>query len=284
MPKLLAIDRKLRTLSRRLVTDAGGAPCCCSPADTCPCDPSLRFAAFRAETCTNGRRGGVVLSGGARMAVVRLTWAIAWETFTRVPSPFYAQAEMGRSSGTAQWCVLHSTVGQNGLVWILSGATSASEYQSAGSGAGFPDVENVNYAGQDALLYPVPWTGRTNRGTWQTVVNRATLLSFSDLPRPVPPSFVEPDYGACQSDATFSAPGLTERLVRNYGGGVDGGFASDVLTYVDSRANQITRRSSTVEAGWSIRYLTCEIGGPDQLQREPGCSNCGDRSTLEPFA
>jgi len=290
VPKLLAIARKLRTLSRRLVTDAGGAPCCCSPGDACPCDPALRFAAFRAETCVGGRRGGVEASGPARIAIVRLQWAVAWETFEesqRGTPAFAAIAQRGSSVGTAQWCVIHSASGQIVPIWILSAAQSAFEYQQQATGrSGLPDDESTNYLGTEALQYPVPWTGRTNRGTWQTIVNSAVAgrwVSVPAVPQILAPSLASPDFGACVFDVSSSGGGQVERVRGAFASGASGGTAAYNLTYTSGNSSGLTRQATETQAAWSIRYLTCESGGPDQLRPEGGCSNCGDRATLEPF-
>lgn len=46
----------------------------------------------------------------------------------------------------------------------------------------------------------------------------------------------------------------------------------------------IRREVASWSLAWQRDVLTCDIGGPDQLQREHGCSNCGDRASLEPWA
>ena len=287
MPKLLTIDRKLRTLSRRIVTDAGGAPCCCSPSDTCPCDPALRLATFRADTCNaDGRYNPATfaLSAPARIAIVRLTWALAWETLDR--TALAAIAERGSSTGTAQWCVLHSTTGSNQLAWVLSGATSGFEYQRAGT-TGETVTEMLSYAGPDALLVPTPEGARGHSALGWSVASKNSL-TWRGIPTPVAPLLN--DYtGSCDQDTTqASSNGRTsERLTYQFIGDAAGGAASFSVNYRSAAADGVglVTRTGTTEAEWSIRYLTCESGGPDQLTRpEGGCSNCGDRATLEPWA
>jgi len=290
VPKLLAIDRKLRTLSRRLVTDAGGAPCCCSPGDTCPCDPALRLAAFRSETCVGGRRGGVEASGPARIAIVRLQWAIAWETFEeaqRGTPAFTAIAQRGSSIGTAQWCVIHSQTGQNDVTWILSAASSAFEYQAAGTRRQFyPDDQNLSLVGVEALEFPIPSPGRFRnyRDSWTYYAPTFQRVSVGNIPHVLEPSLASPDFGACLFDVSGSGGRQLERVRGAFSSGVGGGSSAYSLTYNASNSSSLTRQVTETQAAWSIRYLTCDLGGTDQLRTEGGCSNCGDRATLEPWA
>lgn len=291
MPKLLAIAGKLRTLSRRLVTDAGGAPCCCSPSEVCPCDPSLRLAEFRADTCRGGLVGPNVydMSPVARIAIVRLEWGLAWDTLAF--DPLVRVATRGESAGVAQWCVLHSPVDQNGLVWVLSGATSTFLYQRAGTNVE-SENEALNLAGPDALLVPVPpprGAGRSNKAvawhpgnslTWR----RGPEYSAAGGPIPDFPQFIERD-NTCNQTTTFADRGIVETLQYQFAGGVDGGQAAYSNTYRFANATSRDERNTQWFARWTVRYLTCESGGPDQLTRpEGGCSNCGDRATLEPWA
>jgi len=290
VPKLLAIAGKLRTLSRRLVTDAGGAPCCCGPGEDCPCDPALRLQAFRADTC----RGGVVgpsvfdMSAPARIAIVRLEWGLLWDALDF--GPVVRVASSGESTGTAQWCVLHSPVDQNALVWVLSGATSAFVYQRAGTNVE-SEQESLNYAGPDALIVPVPagrGIGRSNKSVAWHPGNSLTWRGGPTYPsgQPIPssPDFVQLD-GTCNQSSTFAGGGVVETLRYDFAGGVAGGQAAYANTYRFANATSRVERNTQWFTRWTVRYLTCESGGTDQFTRpEGGCSNCGDRTTLEPFA
>jgi len=288
VPKLLAIAGKLRTLSRRLVTDAGGAPCCCGPGEVCPCDPALRLQSFRADTCRGGTTGPNVfdVSDQARIAIVRLEWGLLWDTLDF--GPVVRVAESGESTGTAQWCVVHSPTGSTGLVWVLSGATSAFVYQRAGTNVE-SQQESVNYVGPDALIVPVPiprGIGRSNKSVAWHPGNSLTWRAGPTYPngQPVPssPDFVALD-GRCNQSSTFADRGIVETLQYAFAGGVDGGQAAYANTYRFANATSRVERNTQWLTRWTVRYLTCESGGPDQLTQEPGCSNCGDRATLEPF-
>lgn len=285
MPKLLTIDRKLRTLSRRIVTDAGGAPCCCSPTDGCPCDPALVIAPFRTETCINGLRGGVVASSPSRIAIVRMQWAINWEAYSetlRGTPNFTASAQRGLSTGVAQWCVVHS------VGWILSGATSVFEYQAASTRRqSLPEDQSLNLTGAEALEFPISTPGRLRnfRDSWAFYAPASPpQASVAILPLIFPPVYIDPqDRVQCVGVQTYGI-GASERFEFAFASGLDGGAATNTYAFSDTRFGGVERRTASVEAAWTIRYLTCEIGGPDQLQREQGCSNCGDRAALEPFA
>ena len=284
MPKLLTIARKLRTLSRRIVTDAGGAPCCCQPDEACPCDPALVIAPFRAETCINGLRGSVVASSPSRIAIVRMQWAINWEAYSetlRGTPNFTASAQRGLSTGVAQWCVVH--VGG----WILSGATSVFEYQAAGTRRqSFPDDQSLNLTGAEALQFPIGNLGRLRnfRDSWGFYAPaEPPQASVAIIPRIFAPVYIDPqDRVQCVGLQTYGI-GASERFEFAFSSGLEGGAAMNTYAFSDTRFGGIERRTASVEDAWTIRYLTCEIGGPDQLQREPGCSNCGDRAKLEPF-
>ena len=58
----------------------------------------------------------------------------------------------------------------------------------------------------------------------------------------------------------------------------------DTRGFLGTGGEAIQREVASWSLAWQRDVLTCELGGPDQLQREPGCSNCGDRAKLEPFA
>jgi hypothetical protein len=237
-------------------------------------------------------------SPAARIAIVRLEWGLMWDRINAqgVGLPvFSAFAERGASTGTAQWCVLHSPSNQTGTVWVLSGATSAFEYQAVATNTREPPPnESVNYVGPDALLVPIParfrvgfgWTNRevgwiTNN---QAITWRRGPVSVVGTPIPWFPIYVQQD-DRCNQSSEYTDQFITETLRYNFAGGVDGGQAaySNSYRYMDGSPNRDERNTQWFTR-WTVRYLTCESGGPDQFTRpEGGCSNCGDRSTLEPF-
>ena len=238
-----------------------------------------------------GRRGGVEASGPARIAIVRLQWAIAWETFEeqlRGTPNFSALAQRGSSVGTAQWCVIHSTTGQNDVMWILSAATSAFEYQAAGTRRQFyPDDANLSLVGVEALEFPIPNPGRFRnyRDSWTYYAPAFQRVSVANVPHILEPSIASPNFGLCAYDVTASGGGQLERVRGAFSSGVSGGQAGYALTYTATFPNGLTRQTTETQAAWSIRYLTCDSGdNPQAIRGEPGCSNCGDRASLEPWA
>ena len=162
MAKLLRIDRKLRTLGRRLTTDANGAPCCCQGSNECPCDPTRPLRPFPYVACnggnyTDGSYTYVAYSSLARIAVVRAEWTIEQTYESRSStispgSPTYVdiRARVQRHSGNAQWCVIPPNIGGGWTAyqWILNNATAGFEYQSVGN-----RIEPVNIAETYTVSY-----------------------------------------------------------------------------------------------------------------------------------
>jgi len=238
----------------------------------------------------------VVLSSPARIAIVRLQWAIAWETFEeslRGTPNFTALAQRGSSAGTAQWCVVHSTTGQNDVTWILSAAASALEIQTSGTSPRLPADASLSLVGAEALVYPIPGLPRFPStdyltGTWANnalesqVRQRVSMVSIPTI------GTVNHDFTQCSGTATDSTPGLSQRYAWAFASGVGGGAYRKMYTLEGSSgqpAPSVSRRASEVSAAWSIRYLTCDSGeDPQAIRGEPGCSNCGDRASLEPWA
>jgi hypothetical protein len=233
----------------------------------------------------------VVASSPARIAVVRLQWAIAWDTFEerlRGFPAFTTIAQRGGSAGTAQWCVVHNTAGQGNVTWILSAATSAFEYQAAGTRRDqYPPDQTLSLVGEEAVQFPIPTPGPflNYRDSWARYAPAGQRASVASVPRIILPQSTQPDFGACAYDVSASGGGATERVRGSFASGITGGNAGYSLTYTYGDLTSATRFATETQALWTVEYLTCESGGADQRTlAEPGCSNCGDRATLERWA
>jgi hypothetical protein len=300
VPKLLAIDRKLRTLSRRLVTDAGGAPCCCGPQDGCPCDPALPLWTQRYRTCVNGRKVTRQPLPRGRIVRVQFSWQYATETLTGVRRPSQnvndqvARQYIYNGSGVVCWLFNQRPIIASGL--------SAWSYRQAGTNIETVE-ESGNERGDQAFLY----RGGRNYAAIPAVIPPANFgepnydmqLPFAaQYGGPASPNW-SPDLCEWAEDITNTVGEggpfgqLVQRNIYAYAF-ADNGTSGAVTgaANVDSRDTRSTlgtggeavqREVSSWSLTWERTVLTCESGGPDQLTQEPGCSNCGDRSTLEPF-
>lgn len=301
MPKLLTIARKLRTLSRRIVTDAGGAPCCCSPTDGCPCDPSLPLWTQRYRTCVNGRKVTRQPLPRGRIVRVRFQWQYQTETFESVRRrlangtlSYYSLAEQIIYSGAGVVCWRF-----NERPVVVSGL-SAWSFRQAGT-----NIESIEEGGNErgamAFLYRNGWSAAVPAvippADWGEPNYDMRFPFVGRFGGPGSPNW-SPDLCEWNEDITTTIGEggpfgqYVRRNIYTYAFG-DTGTAGAVAgtTNVDERDTRglgtggeaIQREVASWSLAWQRDVLTCEIGGPDQLQREPGCSNCGDRAKLEPF-
>ncbi len=268
MPKLIIVNRRLGVVNRHLVTDAGGAPCCCGGGGICECDPSLRLAPMRSATCADNVPT-TVASLPARIAVVRLEWAMQFESLSVGGGVRFAQR--GTSNGRAVWCVTNSQVGTNQLVWSLATAESGYVYQSAGTNVE-SFTEEVTLGGSDALIVPAPSPVRRYALAWSTA-GKHVIAWYS--PRAFTPRFIQYQNRCIWSDTYGPEDGVSEREQWAFAGDTTGGATAWSYEYADPNLTN----TSTSRAVWTVEYLTCDGSGPSEL--EGGCSNCGDRSQLE---
>ena len=78
MAKLIVNNGKFGVLSRRLVTDAGGAPCCCG--GVCQCSPNLALYELEYTSCDAGMKQNRQRLPVARLVTVAIQWSFTTET------------------------------------------------------------------------------------------------------------------------------------------------------------------------------------------------------------
>jgi hypothetical protein len=301
VPKLLAIDRKLRTLSRRLVTDAGGAPCCCSPQDGCPCDPSLPLWTQRYRTCVNGRKVTRRPLPLGRIVRVRFSWQYTTETLTGVRRPSQnvndqvARQYIYNGSGVVCWRLNQQPVIASGLsYWFYrQSGTNIETIEEERSDRG--ELAFVYRGGTLAAIPAVRPPANTAEPNYDMQLPFATLYGG-----PVSPNW-SPDLCEWAEDITTTVGEggpfgqLVQRNIYTYAFSDNGTLGAvvgtttfdsrDTRSYLGTGGEAVQREVASWSLAWERTVLTCESGGVDQLLRpETGCSNCGDRSTLEPFA
>jgi len=309
--KLLRIDRKLRTLNRRLTTDANGAPCCCQTSNQCPCDPSRPLRPIPYVTCVGGNfadsGGGSTLvrySPPARVAVVRAQWQITQTKQTRsgigTNYPVITDQVL-RHQGQAQWCVIARTSGStwSDYAWALNNATAAFEQQTVGNRIQPISVAET-YEGNEALGY-YPVLPNDRRGVFRTLIGPSPLFSFYfyaavvngiiALAQPFEAITLENqasgDPKACNVSTNYSRTRSYGTLTQSRrfafaSNSTQGAYTDDIVSNNPFNAD-LTRETSSVAMVYTTRYLTCTTGGDPtgSLIGEPGCSNCFDPSLLE---
>ena len=290
MPKLIRTGRTFGLLNRRLVTDAGGAPCCCGGAP-CACVPGLILAPFRYVTCANGRYFPYTYAAApsARLATVRLTWTMGYteivtSTVGNVPN---TSARQGTYSGAATLCA-YRVSSANNYTWVVSQGESAITYQSGGSSVETV-AEAVNYSSQLALS---SWNvGRTDEAGLYSVFRPGQTQSLTTFPE-----YRYPALGASTAAAglpfgcnvresvsvtTSSAIETGAKIQRYAATATDGSFLFDAASIVQSRFSP-SRREVRVyqDVQWTIGYQTCD-GDTSPQSLGGGCAGCGDASLLQ---
>ena len=306
MPKLILRDRQLGVVSRQLVTDAGGAPCCCGGV-CCPADaPCLQTPIFACNA------GGLIVSvscaqnRGYRMRVSTSWRSLKRETYTDVRGrPVVSVAQFGISA-SAQYCVSSDPAGgENAIARLipdtmrLEGATfqsatvsgqSVFEFVASGSvliptgpansdqlpvvnqeGPGRPAVVELLLATTLGFNYPILGRGGGATGT-------GTSPFFPVRPTPCTLAYVWPvdplnrDRRA-QEQYTFADACDAGRFTWS-------GTAEQRRWRLDPTG--LLTFSAELETTWTREYCRCGGGGgPTDLTTSGGCANCGDPSTLE---
>jgi hypothetical protein len=307
VPKLLAIDGKLRTLGRRLVTDAGGAPCCCVGSHPQCCDSSWlclpRYVAqcvdgqFRADYCRD-----------ARAMTENVTLRVASQRIFTVSNGYRVYA-----SSLAQFGFVlcrASNLGVSLLPEYASGLVSINEtlggvelyrFESsgevigpeAGSSAGWP----VQYqtAGLGPTVMSLAFQFDANReffaGANVSAGGSAPLVGnsgFGSTGVGVGGSYqtAGPLYRSCSGSFRQDFQFGSDTWNWNASDSCDGPAA--ISSRYESASDYVQRGRRIVDSFFSQYELTatrqwCSCEGTGQVNGGTGCSNCGDRATLEPF-
>ena len=224
-------------------------------------------------------------------------------------SPTYVdiRARVQRHSGNAQWCVIPRTSGStwSDYQWFLNNATAGFEYQSVGNriepvniAETYADAEALNYYRiytQDTRSIPLPIISvSTFAAAPIYAIPRGIIVVAGKFDNIVMARETEGNLNACSVSTNFrqvrSTSTLTQSRRFNFASNATQGGFAEVITSdntVTNGANRgdYARESSRIQIGYTVRYLTCTTGGDPtgSLIGEPGCSNCGNASMLEPL-
>ena len=308
MAKLLRIDRKLRTLGRRLTTDANGAPCCCT-ASPCPCNASVPLRTWSYVSCLDNRmidaNGNTIVTPYPRSFRV-LSMTVNYQVertsaYSIVNVQYGRYAVVERVEGYATFCnpdLYPIGTGWNPYTWPLADASQAYEYQFVSQRLQSVQVAE-NYVGFDALSIhrPIVTQGDINRRTDIRIFGAVVPGADARFWFPSVYAFA-PDVGlpfdpwSCNAvqSSTSTSRGIRSvdtRQIRFTQSDQAGAYqlVTSKTQTVLTDTQQVNRDDLRVTVGWSVRLLACTTGGDPtgSLIGEPGCSNCFDPSLLEPM-
>ena len=288
MPKLIRLGRTFGRLNRRLVTDAGGAPCCCQ--GVC-CDQSLPCVDARLVRCADGRyaRG---LCRQARGLEERFTLQFAYrlvQTSSNGSSIDYAVS----ATFTGTICRSAPSFGVGVFTpLVLSGFES---YRESGPGFAFTQEDGGEVYGDQAIstffwpLQTLVGGPRRVLAVTTDLIARDRVLAFGAgvllVGAVQPGTLLQAPIGLeCVGTRSSEGPGFT--FNRSWAANDDCGEAVAITaafrnTSTDTRGG-IT--SNTLEFGESILTGTrrwCSCDGDTSPQSIGGCVGCGDASLLQ---
>jgi hypothetical protein len=305
VPKLLAIDRKLRTLSRRLVTDAGGAPCCCVGSHPQCCDSSWqclpRYVAqcvngqFRADYCRDARAmtENVTLTVSSQRV---FTVSNGYRLFTSTAAQFVFV--LCRPSGLPMTILPEFLAGYISINETRNGA-ELYRFESAGETLGIGSYDSsqwpVQYqtAGRGptslGLLFPFVAARETFAGANVEAAGSAPIVGpggFFQTTGAIGAGYktAGPQSAACSGSLRQDLDTGFNAWTWNASDSCDG--PASIASRFESGQDFTQRGLRVVESTFSDYQLTatrqwCLCETTNQISG--GCSNCGDRSTLEPF-
>ncbi len=292
MAKLITQGNKLQTRANRLVTDVGGAPCCCG--DGCVCSDILASGPFRFQTCMNGVIGSA-LTQPYKLAKVRVQWASGWTVDVKDTVPGYVRVAQATSSGTALFCV-RSRERMDATLTQASAGYSFRSYQRAFANPNWVEQSHSvdeNYAGFDALVCPEPF-GATDPNEPQRRFRLALTYQFDILftlgigfrasyaghvNDEVSPS-LPGNFAACSDNQTVTRQTSSGRTTtthsQQFSGGAGGGTFTEYALYDATFNASRERYEGRASAQWSVQYDDCSGGN----NPAGGCTDCGDPTTL----
>ena len=290
MPKLIRINRRFGVLSRRLVTDAGGAPCCCGGQGCC--DPSLPCVDARLVRCSSGRYARGVCRQ-ARGLEERFTLQFAYrlvQTSSNGSSVDYAVS----ATFTGTICRSAPSFGVGVFTpLVLAGFES---YRESGPGFAFTQEDGGEVYGDQALSTSF-WPLQTLVGGPRRVLAVAPDLLARDrdfafgagvmLGGAVQPGplLLAPIGLECVGTRSSEGPGFSNQ--RSWAANDDCGEAV-AITAAFRNTNTDTRggiTSNTLEFGEAIltgtrRWCGCD-GDTDPSAIGGGCAGCGNPADLQ---
>jgi hypothetical protein len=313
--KLITNSNKLQTRRNQLITDAGGAPCCCGSHDTggCSCDVAAMTWRPGYYPCTSGVIPSVpTVALATRIMTVAVSWQIAIEAQwveirrgiapPRTPPPITrtAYASQMRHEGRARICYFVDIHNQTTPV-VLS-ASSAWSVDIAGTNTDLIQASG-NDGGEDAVMYPYGNPGgwfypgdlfgwRASGGNRNpTFWNDAYGVQYSDYDRS---RYNNSEWRTfprrCSFASTVDRRDVNSHVVETntwgYSDSATGGASLSVMTglvepfFADdgssgSRLTASGRRSAAF--AWSREFNSCDSSGPVGFG---GCSDCGDPTSL----
>lgn len=268
MPRLIVKGSKIGVLRGRLVTDAGGARCCCGPPG-CQCNLSNPVA-LRRWGCTP--LADVPLLGGALFGVV--TIRVQWVGTLRYSDPQGNFQEMD-ASGSAVLCA--SDPNGPPVALAESGSTSSVRYRvSAAQGVRQASVvygadrwgwavNRVDANGTAIPIESVRWQGALMTLARQSSVGPTSLFRVDGIPQ---------QGTACVQ--TIAQPGSGNVATFDFADSDAGGSTRGTFTHTPQFPNDGTY-SASIDVTWT-RDLSCRVGGSGILP--PGINP----QTLRPYS
>jgi len=306
MPKLIIVNRRLGVVARHLVTDAGGAPCCCGGEPEPCCDPAWLCGPRYVSQCV----GGQFLPAYCRDAK-----AMTETVLLRVASRHTVSVSDGYrlfAAVSAQWAfrlcrptnqgMTITPLSLNGFISIDESRNGSELYRFDAGGDLF--AEDAVDSSRWVVQYQTPGRGPTvlsfqfpnfpaNRQTFAGANVQATgtapIVGAGNFPAvsgAIGAAFVSVGTACSGSNRQDFADGY--RLTTWDAADSCDGPAS-LMSRVESAQDYTQRGLRITESEFteyqlsaSRTWCACDGTGPSELAG--GCSNCGDRSTLEPFA
>jgi hypothetical protein len=301
MARLLVKNNRLAVRNGRLVTTAGGAPCCCGPTEDCPCDPAAEIKSLQYEGCLDNGRTTSFPFPPFRRLIIRTSYSTT-ETSSflrRDPRPGFSnrsEAVERGLTGQAVMCIVGSNrfitgqstwynrrTGSSGPIFdlqnveedinrpVVEGLANSTVFSIGGPSntAGVPYVLGMGLYWQNLLANRIVSPNFTSRF--------GLLLSFtSNCVKDFDGSRTDPNTGGVYVDRQTgrysdspSGGQATGSVVKSTNVSIPGGpstVSSDVVT------SQLT---------WTYEADLCEGGGGGGSGSRPGnCAGCGDPSRL----
>ena len=286
MPKLIRTGRTFGLLNRRLVTDAGGAPCCCG-GGLCQCDPAYLLLPFRYHVCggSNNTYQPFIYepTPPARLVTFEVAWNIRFDEFQFrfVPPPLGGPlvperiARLFTSEGRATVC-LFRTSGQNSYQYVVARAASGETRIVVGDVPVQID-ESVTY---DETNIPLRVTPFSQGIGWVPAIFGQDA---AETPNYQP-------FG-CDDTTTYSRTSgartvnatRTQTFRQVLGSGSFGLRTTGQSQSNNQEFPSLRRTANDTTITWSYTLDPCDGSTePSELGGRPGgCAGCGDASQLQ---
>jgi hypothetical protein len=294
MARLLVKNNRLAVRNGRLVTTAGGAPCCCGPTEDCPCDPAVEIQRPTYLSCEGGNQGepARLFMPPFRRLIIRASYSTtSTETFTETGSNNNSSyAEEKGLTGQAVLCVsgaagivsitgqsawYNRRTGTSGRIFDLQNSEEGVNVFSIGVPSTRPGVP-YEYEGA-GIGWPLgPLAGRI---ITPNVTSRYGLTTFGGSARCVQTINInqpDPQTGSLfvsQGEARFNDSPSGGQATATY-------FELQDTRFPPSPFRALFRQDQRSEFTWTYELDLCEGGGGDVPNRPGNCAGCGDPSRL----